>query len=141
MSGTMVDAVAGVFGALALVLDGPWLLAFALLAWLGPRGWTWEVVAAVALAGEGAARLARPRVGERRALARLLAELLGLAAMGVAFGTLVGAGAWWVGPGRGVKQDGRPALFAIVRAAGIRAGRVVLGLAMIYPGHLPRLLH
>ncbi len=132
MSVTLVDAAAGVLLALSLVEEGPWLLGFAGLALLRARGWPWEVLAAAALAGEGAARRFAPSPAEREAMSRLSAVLLGLAAIGVAFGATVGVAAWWAGPGRGAKQDAGPALRAVARRAGLRAVRALVGLAMIF---------
>lgn len=136
MPSPLYDAAAGVVVALTLVMEAPWLVVFAALSLLaGPAGWTAAAGGLLAVAGELGARRALPRAAERAALVRVRTALWGLAAMGVAFGGMAGAGAWWLGPGHAVKSDRGPALRAVGRIALIRVARVVAGLAMVYLAH------
>ena len=127
------EVAAGVVAALALVVEAPWLVAFAVLPLLeGPVGWRSALVVGLVGVGELLARRALPGAADRAALARVLTALWGLAAMAVAFGAAVGAGAWWVGPGHAVKADRTAAMRAVRRMAIVRAGRVAVGLALVY---------
>ncbi len=133
MPSAAYEVAAGVVAALALIVEAPWLVAFAVLPLLeGPVGWRWAVVAVLVGMGEWLARRALPGAADRAALARVLTALWGLAAMAVAFGAAVGAGAWWVGSGHAVKGDRIAAMRAVGRMAIVRAGRVAAGLALVY---------
>ncbi len=132
----LYEAAAGVVVALALIVEAPWLVAFAALSVVaGPIGWAAAAVGGLAVAGEVLARRALPGPRERAALARVRTALWGLAAMSVAFGTTVGAGTWWLGPGHAVQADRAWALRAVKRRALVRVGRVAVGVALVY---LPR---
>lgn len=132
----LYEAATGVVVALALIVEAPWLVGFAALSLLaGPIGWAAAAIGGLAVTGEVLARRALPSPSERAALARLRTALWGLAAMSVAFGATVGAGAWWLGPGHAVQADRAWALRAVRRMALVRVGRVAAGLGLMYLTH------
>ncbi len=119
--------------ALALVADAPWLIGFAAVSVLvGPIRWSGAVAASLVAMGELLAPKVLPHDAERAAWVRVRTALWGLAAMAVAFGATVGAGAWWIGPGYGVRGDVAPARRAMMRMALVRVGRAAIGLGLVY---------